>query len=452
MKWSRIQYGWYKTLEWTGRKRFVYFKEIEGNEKRKRQDLEKIQFEKLKKILWHAFINVPYYTELFKSLKITPDDIRSVKDLSNLPILTKEIIRNNLSKFIATNIPESDLILNNTGGSTGKPLSFYVDRELFEKMEAGFIRSSSWAGYRPGDPIAYIWGAPKDLKGMGSFKHKVKCFLNNKCYIGAYKYSPDEMERWLNILRKKEIKFIYGYASVLSNFSKYIKSKNLEVPKMKAIFTSAETLFPEMRKSIEEVFNCKVYDQYGSREVIFIASECEKGNMHILSDFVHVEFVRDEILKIENSIYKVIVTSFANFGTPFIRYEIGDYATLKEGYCSCGRKFPLMEMNIGRMNEHILTSDGKLIYPSYFIHLLDGINGISSFQFKQTNFSKIELYIVERQNERVDREKIQSIENRIKSEIERNISLFIHFVDTFPLSPSGKHCYVISELTRQNNQ
>ncbi len=447
MKLSLGQYGRSKLFEWSGRRRFIYLREIDGNERKERKALEDVQFRKLKKILWHAFLNVPYYSEVFKKLGTTPDDIRSIRDITNLPILTKEVIKNNLSEFKAKNISDSDLLLNHTGGSTGKPLAFFVDREIFETMEAGFLRCSGWAGYQFGDPLAYIWGAQKDLKGLGSLTHRIKSFLNNRYYFGAYKYSPDEMGRWLDFLKRKKITFIYGYASTLSNFSNYIKSKNLEAPKIKAIFTSAETLFPEARKLIEEVFNCKVFDQYGSREVICIACECEKGNMHILTDFVHVEFIKDETSKLENPPCKIIVTSFVNFGTPFIRYEIGDYGSPKEGYCSCGRSFPMMELKIGRMNEHILTRDGRLIYPSYFIHLLDGINGIWSFQFRQVNFDKIDLYVVESSNEGVNRNEVQNIEKRIKSEIDKKISLSIHFVDALTTPLSGKHRYVISDIS-----
>lgn len=449
MRLSPFRHGWRKVLKWSGRKRFDYLKEIVENEKKDGADLDKIQFEKLKRILWHAFLNIPHYTELFKELKITPDDIRSIKDLTYIPILKKEMIRDNLTQFKATNIQERDLLLNHTGGSTGKPLSFYSDRDLFEKMEAGFMRSLNWAGYRFGDPMVYIWGAQRDLKGLGSLKYQVKSFLSNKYYIGAYKYSPEDMERWLSFLKKKKIKFIYGYASVLSYFSHFIKSEKFEAPKMKAIFTSAERLLPEMRKSIGEVFNCKVYDQYGSREVICIASECEEGNMHILTDFVHVEFIKDETLRMENPPYKIIVTSFVNLGTPFIRYDIGDYAFPKEGNCDCGRSFPLMEMSIGRINEHILTSDGRLIYPSYFIHLLDGIGGIQNFQFRQKNLRQMELYIVGDKIELAEKKRIDNLEKKIKNELDPGMSLWISYVNVIPPASNGKHQYIVSDMLKQ---
>ena len=453
MKIPLIQYGWQKAFEWSGRKRLFYFNEIKDNDKKDRKTLEQIQFDNLKKLLLHAYQNVPYYSDVFNNLKISPDDIRSTKDLSFLPVLTKEIIRSDLNNFKPKNIPEANLILNHSGGSTGKPLSFYADRNLFEKMEASFLRSIEWAGYRPGDRIAYIWGAPQDLKGGGSFKKEIKSFFNGRYILGAYKYSNETMEKWVNVLKRKNIKFIYGYASVLSNFSKYIKSEKLDPPGMKAIITSAETLFPEARKTIEEVFNCKVYDQYGSREVISVASECEKSNMHILTDYVHVEFMKDDSLHGEKRAhegqepYKIVLTSFANYGTPFIRYDIGDYGIPKEGYCECGREFPLIERVLGRINDNFITPEGKIIYGTYFVRQMYGIKGVQSYQFHQTSKEEINLYIVKDKDFNPGTEyTLKYLKVKIANEISPRIRLNIIIKEEIPPNISGKHRYVISDV------
>ena len=137
-----------------------------------------------------------------------------------------------------------------------------------------------------------------------------------------------------------------------------------------------------------------------------------------------------------------LVTSLTNRVMPFIRYEIGDSGRLKEGVCSCGSPFPLMEMEFCRSNDIIVTPGGKRIYPSYFIHLLDGVKGISQYQFVQDQLNRITLNIDAASELAPGLQR--SLQQRITNEIDKHMFLEINQVDKIKRTRSGKHRFVIN--------
>jgi len=127
-------------------------------------ELEKLQLKKLKNLLEHANDNVPFYHRIFKKLNFKPEYVSSINDLNKLPVLTKEIVNKNFNDLYARNYPKEKFILSSTGGSTAAPMKFYIDNRWEACNMAAAYRSWSWAGYRPGDKMAYLWSAPQDLE------------------------------------------------------------------------------------------------------------------------------------------------------------------------------------------------------------------------------------------------------------------------------------------------
>lgn len=422
-----------------------YLRILQQTEWLSKEDIDRLQVSKLRKLLDYAGNTFPYYRELFAELNFDPRKVTSVNDLKVLPILTKDIIRRNWEKFLPEERIKKKLVLCHSGGSTGSPLTFYTDKDSYAKMEASMLRSFSWAGVKENDSIAFIWGAPQDLRigrGKRSTFSNMKSYLSGRYYFNAYTYSDEVMGKWLKVMAEKRIHHIYGYASVVSNLAAFVERSSVKAPLIKGIFTSAETLFQEQREKIQKVFGCKVYDVYGSREVISIAVECPCGNMHVLTDFAHVEFVDGDLEK-----KKLIVTSLVNYGTPFIRYDIGDYAEPAEGECPCGRKFPLMKMGIGRINDNIVTPEGKMVYGTYFVRQLYGVQGITQYQYRQRNKEELDLYLVrENSSESNVDEVIGRLRETISSTVSPHLRLNVIFTDQIEPSPSGKHRYVISEV------
>jgi phenylacetate-CoA ligase len=306
-------------------------------------------------------------------------------------------------------------------------------------MRAGMCRSYMGSGWQPGQKILNFWGARQDIKDGGGFKKMVNDVIAAERTIAAYEYTEAQLRDWANTIRSYRPVLLQGYASILAELARHVIDNKIGMPNtLLGVFSTAEVLYGWQRALMEQAFGCKVFNQYGSREIPNIACECRHGNQHIFTDMVYLES-----LKIDNE-DRLVITSLTNRVMPFIRYEIGDSGRLKDGICACGSPFPMMEMGMCRSNDIIKTRSGKSIYPSYFIHLLDGLADIKQYQFIQSEPDKITLNLVSPSG--LSAETMDSIRARVRAEVDENMVLEINRADEIKRTVSGKHRFVISNL------
>lgn len=409
------------------------------------EELRRLQFEDVRALLDHSVKTVPYYASMMKELGMTVEDVRSFDDFARLPVLTKDIIRQNESDLLSSGFSKEALVKNTSGGSTGEPLVFYQDKGLFEQMQINWMLGLSFAGWTPSDLVVCIWGNPKEFEKQPSRLSRVKEWLGGSLNLNAYQYNKSIMAGWLKEIRSHSSVYIYGYASVLTDLAEFALEQGVALPNVKGVMSSAEKLHDWQRECISRAFSCPVFDQYGSREVPCIACECEAGGMHLMTHSAYVEFAPEPGTDHQN----VIVTCLTNHGMPFIRYEIGDFAAPLDTTCSCGRGFPLMKMDIGRSCDSFITPEGDSIYGTYFVRQLYGIQGITSFQYRQRQPDQILLQIVPGKGFSDDsRTQVAAVEQRIHDEISQAIALEVKVVDEIPKTSGGKHRHVICEIDR----
>jgi phenylacetate-CoA ligase len=429
----------------SGRKKYSYYQKVRIVPYLAFEELCKIQRDKLRNILYHAYNYSPYYNELFESNNLKPDDIGSPEDLKNLPILTKSIIRERFEdiKVRLGHKHKINAYPNHTGGSTGQPITFLHSNDYYTRGQAYALRSWEWGGWYPGSRLLNVWGAPQEISAAHSFKGKISNWVQNIKLFDAFDLSASKIESFKKIMETFRPEFINGYASSLYFIAYEMNKQRKTFSDVKSVFTTAEKLRPYQRKEIEEVFLCKVYDTYGSREVFSIASECRLGKMHIHMDSVVLESVPES-----PELNKLIVTCLDNFVFPFIRYEIGDYGRLCEEKCSCGNNFASMSINIGRMSDNFLLQTGRVVHGEYFTHLLYGIDGIARFQFHQKPDKEIELLVVPAKE--VDIENLKRILEELSFQAERELGLgggfFVRIVDKIETTTTGKHMFTISDV------
>ncbi len=428
-----------------GRKRYAYLDEYERLQWFSRERLLNLQFERMKQLLAHAYVSTPYYRDLFREVGCRPDDIRTCQDFAKLPVLTKKLVKENVDKMISNSFLKSELKANTSGGSTGEPLSFYQDQDVFEQMYANQMLALKMAGWTGKEHIVQLWGNPKDSKKASAFQ-RIREAFTKMTILNAYKYNEDVIKHWINVIRSKGNTYIYGYVSVLTDVADYMLREKITIVNVKGVITSAEQLISWQRELIKKAFQCEVYDQYGSREIPGISCECEKRKMHLLTHSAYVEFIADSDQP--ENMKKIVVTSLSNFSMPFIRYEIGDYALPKEGPCACGRGFPIIEMKIGRVTDRFVTPNGNKIYGTFFVRQMYGIDGVKNFQFKQTDPRHIFLYVVRgSQFSESDSEKIEKIEGKIREATGwYGLSLSVKYVEEIPKTMGGKHRHVVCEV------
>lgn len=421
---------------WQHRERYNLLAELLHNQTLGKSQLLEKQKRALTSIVQFAVNNTPFYREKYKQIigEITSEPLPDI-----LPVLTKNEVVQHLDEMLAQNLDKNKLSLGNTGGSTGKPVSFYYDQHKHELMRAGMMRSYMWSGWQPGQIILNFWGARQDLQHGNLLGKKYHEFISAEVTLPAHEYTGVQLKEWANKIRAYCPVLLQGYASILAALSRYIIENRISMPdSLLGVYSTAEVLYDEQREAIEKAFGCKVFNQYGSREIPNIACECRHGNLHVFTDMVYLES------KSEDQEDQLLITSLTNRVMPMIRYAIGDSGSLKEGDCECGSPFPMMKMRLCRSNDLIKTSSGKTIHPSFFNSLLYGLTEINQYQYIQNEPGKITLNLVAPM--KLSEQKLAALQEKIHRGGDQNMSLEVNYVTELKQSISGKHRFVINNL------
>lgn len=408
------------------------------------EDVRANQFRRLSALLVHAEAHVPYYRELFRSMRIQSRDIRSLNDFRQLPILTKDIIRERGRDLVREDVPLSSLHAHHSGGSTGVPLTFHRERSYMDASEAGTLRNFLQCGWRPGEMIAFFWGTNDRIQGMSRFEFELRQWMRRMYQFDPFHSGPAEMQRWLDRWPSLRPSIAFGYASTVARFAEFVQQSGRTVAPLAGVFTTAEKLYPGQRASIARVFGCRVFDLYGSSEVQNIAAECPRGRMHVNADFVVLETEAGGAAEAPSPL---IATSLWNYAMPFIRYRNDDCARLIDGACECGNHFPLMSLDVARVSDNFTLPDGRVVHGEFFTHLMYGSQGIRTFQFHQTAPDAIRLWIVPGPAPDGARERaVQSAVDQIRALSAHPMTVEVCETAAIPLSNAGKHRFTRSDV------
>jgi phenylacetate-CoA ligase len=403
--------------------RYAFLKELLARQSLSPKALLRKQREDRDAIVRFARDNTAYYAHRFAGIDV----------FEALPILTKKDVVAHLNEMLVRGHDPATTALGYTGGSTGKPLAFWYDETKHELMRAGMMRSYMLSGWRPGQKILNFWGARQDTVSGGVFGGAAwNDFIAAEKTLPAHEIDAAKLRGWAEFIQRYRPTLLQGYASILAALARYVLDEKLAMPaSLIGVYSTAEVLNAAQRETIERAFGCKVFNQYGSREIPNIACECRHGNMHVFSDMVWLESVSGQLL----------VTSLTNRLMPMIRYENGDCGELLEGECACGSPFPLMAMGMCRSNDFIVAPGGRRLHPSFFNRLLYGQTQVTQYQFVQDDPQRVVLRLVaDAPLAEADAAEMQA------SVAAEGLLLEIDYVPDIERTTSGKHRFVISRL------
>lgn len=397
------------------------------------------QRRKLLALLRHCHARVPWYRDQIRAARLDLSDGFTIDQLGKLPILTKQTIRAEGARLYSDDRYGRGVFENSSGGSTGSPVVFLQDREFVaSSVIAAKFLYNEFLGKNPGDREINLWGSPRDIeRGSLGFKQRVVNFLYNRRFQNYFCIDDARLARFVQDINRHKPVSMWAYVESVDLLAKFIRRHRLAVHSPAFIVSTAGTLLPGIRRSVEEVFRCPVYNQYGSREFGAIAFEMQdQEGMRELPYLNYTEIVDG----------KVVITSLTNYSMPFIRYEIGDTADPWTGSqhpeLGCRRK--VFKTITGRLHSHFKTSDGGLVHGLFFTHQFYFRNWVTQFQVVQDRLDHITCYIVAHNHPlQCDLDEIRS---GIRNVMGPKCGIDFCFTDHIAPSASGKHLYTICKV------
>lgn len=404
----------------------------------------------LAELLRHCRQSVPYYAAQLRRLGDPPlEEADPVACLARLPILTKEIIRDNFARLQTADLGRRQCSYNTSGGSTGEPVRLVQDRGYEDRCKAVSLFCHALWGREAGQPVIRLWGSERDIKtGTQSARARFFNWLTNSNWLNAFDLSPQRMRECVDTLNRKGLGLIMGYASAAYELARFVEREKLSLRPQQAVVTNVGTLYSFMREPIARVFGCPVYNLYGSSEVSLIGCEIPGVNglwVPPWSNFV--EILDDKGIPVQpGEEGNIVVTCLTNFAMPLVRYQIGDRGALMPDVPVNGHAPAQRLKHVSDRNADLFrTRDQKVVDGGYFTHLLHFRPWVGKFQVVQKASEHVVFRIVQ-VNGGPTQAELDNITAQSRQAMGDDCRIDFEFPNALPTHPAGKHRCAISEV------
>jgi phenylacetate-CoA ligase len=408
-------------------------------------ELRRYQDERVRDVVAYAYGRSAYYRSVMDSAKVKPQDVRGVADLSLLPLLQKDTVRNRGHELMTSPRPLRDWWPGKTTGTTGTPLSLWYDRRTCILTGAVERRFRSWLGLGASDWTGILLGrivVPPSRDRPPFWRTNL---ARREVWFSSIHMSDRTLSQYIDEIRRRRLRFLDGFPSTLSILADHLHRSGQRLP-MDAVITSSETLHPVQRESIEAAFQCRVFDFYAAAERVVFAGECEAhAGKHIAEDYGFAEVVDTEGDPVPDGQAGFLVgTSLHNKAMPMLRYRTDDVTRILREPCTCGRTFRRIAGVTTKAIDVIVTPDGRLVTPSTITPSLRPIPGIRNSQFIQgrKDHLLVKLVISAPLSNAHERLLVRGLQERVG----KSMNVEIQYVDEIPREPTGKYRCVISHV------
>ncbi|WP_374463673.1 phenylacetate--CoA ligase family protein [Chryseobacterium sp.] len=417
-------------------------KEKKENRTLSLEELKEYQKNRYSQFIKFVIKNSEYYKKSIGNI----ENVESIDNISSLPIVNKEVLRNNIDSITVKT--SEKLEKSKTGGTTGKSLEVkFFFRDSQERF-AFLDDFRSRFGYELGKKTA--WFSGKNLLTARDVKKNVfwkTDFIHHVRYYSTFHIKDDYLKYYVEDLIHFGPEYLVGFPSTILEIAKYGIANGYDFPenKVKAIFPTAETITEETRYYIEKFFKAKLYNQYASSEGAPFIIECEKGNLHLELQTGVFEVLDENNQPAQSG--RLVVTSFTTAATPLVRYDIGDSITLEDAdkKCSCGNNNPLVKEILGRIDDFIYSVENGKINLGNVSNTLKDTKGIIRFQAVQNKLDELELYVVVDQeiySKQIEKVFLTNWRDRVGDVMK----IQLNYVNEIPVEGSGKYRIVKNNI------
>lgn len=414
-------------------------------------EVRRWQEQRFAELVTHAGTYVPHYRDLFKTLGVGPGDINLANFRDVLPVLTKAEIVAAPARFHSTQIARDGMSLF-TSGTSGSPMPIRCTAEA-RAINYAFYRSLLLQhGCDIRDRSATFAGRVL----LGDTENSVfyrKDFYNNTLYLSSYHINERSIDQYIRALEQWQPRYIDSYPSAIALVADHINRNGIEhTLKLAFVLTSSETLTRQQRESIATAFGCTVVDHYGCTEMAVSAATAfppagvtadahdESRRYRIDSLYSLVEFTP----MADATSHSLVCTGLLNTAMPLIRYAIGDVVHGAAEISATPFYRQTFSEIVGREDDIIVTSDGRKI--GRMDPVFKGLTGIAQAQIVQRAPADIEVLVVPAAD--ADRSDVTAkLITGIKQRTSSDMSVSVRFVESIPLSKSGKFKSVVSMVS-----
>lgn len=396
---------------------------------------------KIKKLVDYASNNVLYFKDLsdFK--------VNNLKEFEKIPLLNKQDIRHNKNALISNEVQKKkELWEGSTSGSTGTPLSFYKDRNSLQINQ--FINDNYYVfcGYDSTKNRARISGVKVAELSKRKPPYWVYIDKYKQLQCSAFHISKKTYKDYLKAFYEFKIEFGTGFPSGWTALAELMIENDIKYEGIKSIVMDSEGLTLENQKKIEKAFNCPVFNTYGLGEVGMCAIQCKNKKYHILpTHYVEIVGVHGNSLR-EGEEGEIVVTDYNSFKYPFIRYATGDIGIKSTENCGCGMTTPFLTKITGRIEDYILTKDGRKI--TRLSSIMKFAIGIKESQIIQVSRDEITINIIPEENFEKS-----SMDNVLKALIETvgDMEISWRIVNRLERTSNGKVKFMIRKFDKEKS-
>jgi len=432
--------------------------------------IERYKDKAFRKIVKYAY-TVPLYHKKYKEAGIHPDDIKGIKDITKLPLITKQdLVEHFPNDVVPYGYNKNKAQIVCTGGSTGKPISIYTDFSIFAEGIGAPLRcirslNLNWRTTKVAN-IGTFDPNRADNEARKAIYSKVPVFrtVKNRLSVNAFDPIKDIMKK----LDEFQPDLILTYPVTFQNLA-YLKNKGYgENVKPKILQSSGYILDNYTKEYAEDAFGCKMINTYGSVEAFSetpVAYECLEGTWHINYDYFHVETIDKNMdLVGPNERGHVVITRLFGKCEPMIRYTgMDDWVTLTPNQeCSCGLTTPTFKDGVeGRISSSVVLPDGR-IYPGASFAILSLIlnelktRKVKQFQIIQKKIDEIDILLVIDEDLRSEAPPTNVLFEKIKETYQEkvgpDVTIMVKEVEEIKSPPNKPAPIVVSHLTAKDRE
>jgi len=415
-----------------------------------RERLEALRNNKLRALIEHCYAHVPYYRKVMDARRLKPGDFTSVRDLTKLPVLTKDLVRQNLSKLWADNIPAHKTHEARTGGTTGEPMRIRRWPPDVAWQTQCYARELSWGGLGVNQPRISLFGGslgqpePQTLRGrLAKFSKRKNLFLP------AFELGPHNVADYAKKIQASPARHLLGYASAVYLLAFLTEEAGLSLH-LDTVYPTAELLPDAWRNKITAVFSCKVLPYYGCGEVNSLGYQCGEGEgYHRPDEHAIMEALSEDGTTSFEGSGAFLVTDLDNHAMPILRYKNGDAGVLGDAPCPCGRTLGrILELH-GRVNDMLLTTENIPISGVIATYALQRwVRGVKFFQFVQDRPGQIRVRIVPTSEYHRDVEE-KRLREILRKHLGESAEITFEYPEDIERTPAGKARFVINHWLTQ---